>query len=62
VVNRPDEIQITDPVPEIVTAAGRRTTTPTRERDLLSISGCWRRGMDEESFQDDKRAGNGVAA
>ena len=32
------------------------------QRELLSISGYWRRGMDEESFQADKRAGNGVAA
>ena len=32
------------------------------ERELLSISGYWRRGLDEESFQADKRAGNGVAA
>jgi NADPH-dependent ferric siderophore reductase len=32
------------------------------ERELLSISGYWRRGMDEEGFQADKRAGNGVAA
>jgi NADPH-dependent ferric siderophore reductase len=32
------------------------------ERELLSISGYWRRGMDEEAFQADKRAGNGVAA
>ncbi|NMO89977.1 siderophore-interacting protein [Actinomycetospora sp. TBRC 11914] len=31
-------------------------------RELLSISGYWRRGMDEEAFQADKRAGNGVAA
>jgi NADPH-dependent ferric siderophore reductase len=31
------------------------------ERELLSISGYWRRGMDEESFQADKKAGNGVA-
>jgi NADPH-dependent ferric siderophore reductase len=32
------------------------------ERELLSISGYWRRGLDEEAFQVDKRAGNGVAA
>jgi NADPH-dependent ferric siderophore reductase len=32
------------------------------ERELLSISGYWRRGLDEEAFQADKRAGNGVAA
>ena len=31
------------------------------ERELLSISGYWRRGLDEEGFQADKRAGNGVA-
>lgn len=31
-------------------------------KELLSISGYWRRGMDEEGFQADKRAGNGVAA
>ena len=31
-------------------------------RELLSISGYWRRGLDEEGFQADKRAGNGVAA
>ncbi len=32
------------------------------ERELLSISGYWRRGLDEEAFQADERAGNGVAA
>ena len=32
------------------------------ERELLSISGYWRRSLDEEAFQADKRAGNGVAA
>jgi NADPH-dependent ferric siderophore reductase len=32
------------------------------ERELVSISGYWRRGLDEEGFQADKRAGNGVAA
>lgn len=31
-------------------------------RELLSISGYWRKGLDEEAFQADKRAGNGVAA
>ena len=31
-------------------------------RELLSISGYWRRGLDEEGFQADKRAGGGVAA
>jgi NADPH-dependent ferric siderophore reductase len=32
------------------------------ERELLSISGYWRRGLDEEGFRADKQAGNGVAA
>jgi NADPH-dependent ferric siderophore reductase len=31
------------------------------DRELLSISGYWRKGLDEEAFQADKRAGNGVS-